>query len=406
MDELTILRQEIDRLDQELLQLLALRMETVRKIADYKQTNKLPILNQSREQEVLAKTKAFPDPFLQEQAARFLETLMDISKKYQAEHLRRGPDFKGEPTHTTNGTKAQAESAELETPATKITGAEAGRKITVGFQGVPGSYSEQALHEYFAQGSEGLLERSINYLAFADVCRALQAGEIDYGVLPLENSFTGGIAEVYDLLCRYGFYIVGEKCLQVDHNLLAQAGTNLKNIREVYSHPQAFLQCSNFLQGYPHWKQAPCSNTAVSAKLVADNAAGDKAAIASRRAAELYNLVVLAEGINNSPENYTRFIIIGRALRVSEANNKISLAVALAHEPGSLHRTLSHFAQNGLNMLKIESRPLRQRNWEYLFYIDFEGNLARTEVQKAVAEIKMDSTFFRLLGNYCSDIYF
>ncbi|HHV65297.1 MAG TPA: prephenate dehydratase [Peptococcaceae bacterium] len=402
IENLNKLRQEIDRLDQELLQLFSLRMKTVLQIADYKKANNIPILDQGREQEVLAKTREIPDAFVREQAVRFFQTIMDISKKYQAEYFEKLDNYVQEAASANEGKAEKIKIAEPEIWSTETIILKA-KKVTVGFQGVPGSFSEQALREYFAPGGEEFLTRSINYPGFADVCKALQAGEIDYGILPLENSSTGGIAEVYDLLCRYGFYIVGEKCLQVDHNLLALAGTKLEDIREVYSHPQAFLQCSDFLQKYPHWRQAACSNTAVSAKLVAESLSGDKAAIASRRAAELYNLAILAKGINNSPENYTRFIIIGRELLVSELNNKISLAVALAHQPGSLYRTLSHFALNGLNMLKIESRPLPQKTWEYLFYIDFEGNLARPEVQKAVAEIKRASTFFQLLGNYCSD---
>lgn len=369
-EDIEDLRQQIDQIDNELLRLFEARMELVQKIADYKRERNLKVLDESREKKVLEKTASLTSPILQKHAASFFRALMDISKTLQAERFIK----------TKSG---------LNVPA-------GDRKV--GFQGLPGSYSEQAVREYFGERSA-----NINYVGFEDVFKALQAGEIEYGILPLENSFTGGIAEVYDLLFSYGFYIVGEQCVQVDHNLLAPLGVKLEDIREVYSHPQALLQCSSYLKTHPEWHHVSCSNTAVSAKLVADSVSGGKAAIASRRAGELYGLSILVQSINNHKGNSTKFIIIGKQPEFSEENNKISIAAAIAHEPGSLHRILGHFAKNGLNMLKIESRPIADKTWEYLFYIDFEGNMKNQEVRNAIEEIKQDSTFFRLLGNYRSD---
>ncbi|AFV03235.1 Chorismate mutase I [Dehalobacter sp. UNSWDHB] len=380
------LRSKIDEIDTELLRLFEARMETVIEVAEYKILNSINILDESRENKVLQKIEQVKNKDLVKTAEEFLKAVMSISKGVQAERF-----FRPE-------TGSWQEISEIEEESE--TG-ELGKCVSgnvVGFQGIPGSYSEQALKEYFGEG-----KNAKNYVNFEDVFQALAAEEIDYGVLPLENSFTGGIADVYDLLCQFGFYIVGEKCIQIDHNLLAVKGAKLEDIREVCSHPQGFQQSSIFLRKHPEWNQVTCSNTAVSAKKVADAGSKALASIASRRAAELYGLDILAEKINNNPANFTRFIIIGRKPELRSAGNKISLVVAISHEPGSLYRVLSHFARNGLNMMKIESRPMTDKTWEYLFYIDFEGNLNNDMVKKAVDGIEKESAYFQMLGNYPSD---
>ncbi len=402
LNKLEILRQGIDETDEKLIALFQARMTKVLEIAEYKAANNLEILNEAREKEVLEKINHIQDIKLRSYAAEFFRALMGVSRRYQSDQIKqRKNNYSGCPAnsnHPLEDVKAFL-ALGLSNPelnqADNPNGHDRKEARSVGFQGLEGSYSEQALKQYFGENTTG-----ISYQSFEDVFKGLQEDKIDFGVLPLENSFTGGIAEVYDLLCACGFYIVGEVCVQVDHNLLAPQGTRLEDIREIYSHPQALLQCSQFLKTHPQWNQIPCSNTAVSAKYVSDLNTSSKASIASRRAAELYGLSILADGINNNEENFTRFIIIGRYPVLSTKNNKISLAVAITHEPGSLYRILSHFARNSLNMLKIESRPIKDRTWEYLFYIDFEGNLENQEVKQAVNEIKNDSTYFRLLGNY------
>lgn len=375
------LRREIDLLDKTLLEIFENRMAKVLEIASYKQENELAVLDESREKEVLNNTRYLKNKEFKEPAEKFFKAVMEISKSIQNERISRN---------------ALGENIRKVCPQKRVR-----PNITAGFQGLPGSYSEQALREYFG-GEAG----QKSFPNFEDVFSALEAGEIDYGVLPLENSYTGGIAEVYDLLCRYGFYIVGEKGVRIDHNLLAVKGSRLEDIKEVYSHPQAFRQCSKILRDHPQWNLISCSNTAVSAKLVSESSSLSKAAIAGRRAANLYGLEILQSGINNNPDNFTRFIIIGREPEIEKGCNKISLVVALSHQPGSLYRVLSHFAVNGLNMLKIESRPIINRPWEYLFYIDFEGCLKDKICQKAVKGIRENSTYFQLLGNYPSGISF
>lgn len=371
-------RQEIDLLDKALLEIFEDRMAKVLEIAAYKQKNQLAVLDESREEKVLNNTRHLKNKDLKEPAEKFLKSVMEISKSIQNERISRNT---------------------LRENIRKSCRQESMPSITAGFQGLPGSYSEQALREYFGEDAG---QKSLPN--FEDVFSALETGEIDYGVLPLENSNTGGISGVYDLLCRYGFYIVGEKGVRIDHNLLAFQGARLEDIKEIYSHPQAFQQCSKILRAHPQWNLISCSNTAVSAKLISESSSLSKAAIAGRRAANLYGLEILQGSINNNPENFTRFIIIGREPEIEKGCNKISLAVSLSHKPGSLYRVLSHFAVNGLNMLKIESRPIINSPWEYLFYIDFEGCLEDEVTQRAVKGIKEGSTFFQLLGNYPTGI--
>lgn len=388
MDDLNTLRQEIDHIDKEMLTLFEKRMKLVLEIAQFKAMNNLEILDESREQKVLEKTEYVQAEHIKKYAASFLQDLMNVSKQLQAEHL----------SHSKFSNEAKEISIMRED--IQINRAENIKTIplTVGFQGIPGSYSEEALRDYFGENVN-----SKNYVNFEDVFKALQSDEIEYGVLPIENSFTGGIAEVYDLLCRYGFYIIGEKCVHVDHNLLVLQGAKEEDIQEIYSHPQALQQCSKFLRAHPKWNTISCTNTAVSAKIIQDSGSLTKAAIASRRAAELYGLTILTKGINNNIHNFTRFIIIGRNNEYNQQSDKISLALTIPHEPGSLHRILGCFSKNELNMLKIESRPMTDRTWEYLFHIDFEGNLDNQEVIQALRSIAKDSTFYRLLGNYRGD---
>ncbi|SMB90585.1 chorismate mutase [Desulfonispora thiosulfatigenes DSM 11270] len=265
----------------------------------------------------------------------------------------------------------------------------------IGYQGIPGSYSEEALKEYFGENVQ-----TKNYPEFLGVFEALNEKEIDYGVLPLENSSTGAINDVYDLLRSYGFYIVGERNIKVDHNLVVNKGTKIEDLTEVYSHSQALEQSSRYLKEHPNWQLIPYKNTAISARYIKEENLKTKAAIASKRAAELYDLDILAENINYNKNNYTRFIIIGRNLEVSERCNKLSIIMTVLHEPGMLNKSLQIFSDHKVNLLKIESRPIIERSWEYFFYIDLEGNLEKNNLQEVLHLVKKNSSYYKLLGNY------
>ncbi|WP_308664468.1 prephenate dehydratase [uncultured Acidaminococcus sp.] len=271
--------------------------------------------------------------------------------------------------------------------------------IPVGYQGVPGAYSHLALRQYFA----GRPVEARNYMLFEDVINAVMKGEIRYGVLPIENSSTGGITEVYDLVRRYGVFIVGEKIVKVEHCLLAWPGAKLEDIREVYSHPQGFSQCRTFFKEHPAMRQFNYFNTAKAAELVAEKKTGYMAAVAGAQAAEQYGLAILARGINTNQSNYTRFIVISRERELVPEADKITLIVSLKHQPGSLYRVLSHFARYQINMTNIESRPIPGRPWEYYFHMDITGHLTDPAVRQALADLPEDTTECKILGNYPAD---
>lgn len=269
------------------------------------------------------------------------------------------------------------------------------RQVKVGFQGVSGSFSEEALFLYFKENFQ-----TVAVQEFEDIFKGIINNDFDYGILPLENSSTGAIAHVYDLLNENEVYIVGEIFLKVKHHLLALPEAVIEDIKEVYSHPQGFEQSRPFLKRYPLWKLIPHYNTAKSAELIMKTRDKTMAAIASLRAAEIYGLNILREGINTNSSNTTRFIILSKNLTIKEQSNKVSIVLATKHTAGSLYKVLKHFAENGINMLKIESRPIPDKPWEYFFYVDFEGNLEDDKILKTIDRIKEDSEYFKILGNY------
>ncbi|NLI89080.1 MAG: bifunctional chorismate mutase/prephenate dehydratase [Epulopiscium sp.] len=269
----------------------------------------------------------------------------------------------------------------------------------IGYQGIPGAFGEEALGEYFKDYSY----KTVSFSTFEDVLINLQDNKIEYGVLPIENSSAGSVVEIYDLIRKYNCYIVGEKTLSVKHNLLALPGTKLEDIKKVYSHPQGFSQSNAFLSNYRDWQLIPYHNTAISAKYVKESNDRHRAAIASMRAAKLYGLEALEENINYNTHNYTRFIIISRNMSFNNDCDKTSIIFSVAHESGSLYHALAHFYYNGISLLKIESRPIHDRSWEYFFFVDLEGNLQDANLLIALGRILDQSSYFQLLGNYKSD---
>ncbi|SHK08732.1 prephenate dehydratase [Paramaledivibacter caminithermalis] len=375
MSDLEILRNRIDEIDKELVAIFEKRMETVLQIAQYKKKNNLEIFNKARELEVIRKNVSrLENKGFKEVAENFLNKVMEISRNIQKEYIR------GEDSFTQENGQGIEDDLMV---------------IRVGYQGEPGSFSEEALIQHF-----GDKVNKYNAREFQDIFEALKNYEIDYGVLPIENSSTGGIAEVYDLLRKYGFYIVGERCIKVEHNLASVKDAKLEDIKEVYSHPQAFQQCSEFFKDYPNLRLIPFKNTAISAKYINEEKSKIKAAVCSRKAAEIYDLEIIKENINYNKCNYTRFIIIGRDLEIKKECNKISIVTTISHIPGALYKILGFFAKNNLNMMKIESRPIIDKSWEYFFYIDFSGNLNDEAVKKSIEAIKETSSYFQLLGNY------
>ncbi|MFA7067410.1 MAG: prephenate dehydratase [Acidaminococcaceae bacterium] len=369
------IRTDIDRIDEEIAHLFEERMETVNKVAEYKKANNLPVRDEAREAVVLGKCKqrvqnsAYADGL-----RKIMAQIMDISVDQEKKLL-------------------------AETKARKSVIWSQGTVVPVGYQGVAGAYSYLAVKKYFAKADISIS----NYMLFEDVTKAVREGKIKYGVLPIENSSTGGITEVYDLIRQYNCYIIGEQCIKVEHNLMAWPGTKLENITEVYSHPQGFSQCRPFFRQYPKMQQIPYFNTAKGAELVSKEKTNYMAAVTSKEAASIYGLEILAAGINANTNNYTRFFIIAAEPVKSKEANKITMVVALKHEPGSLYRLLSYFQAGGLNLLNIESRPIEGKSWEYFFHIDVSGNLEESPVQEALEKIKKEATECKILGNYIAD---
>ena len=271
------------------------------------------------------------------------------------------------------------------------------KNMKVCYFGVPGSHTQQAMEDFFGEDVCG-----VPCPTFQDVMKAVEQGEAMYGVLPIENSSTGGITANYDLLLNYSNSIVGQYVNRIDQCLVALPGAELSKIRKVYSHIQGLLQCSEFLREHPEMAQVECADTATGAKKVAADGDPAQAAISARRAAKEYGLEVLADSIQQEKNNSTRFIIIGREPIYLADSNKIALCIELPHECGTLYRLLSHFLFNDLNMTQIESRPIKGKNWEYRFFIDIEGNLEDPAVQNALRGIQEEAKNIRILGNFNS----
>src|SRR5438105_2578751 len=267
--------------------------------------------------------------------------------------------------------------------------------INIAFQGERGAFSDEAVRAYFGQQAEALPYRS-----FADVFRAVAAGEVDYGLVPVENSQAGSINDVYDLLRQHDLFVIGEISHPVNHCLLCLPGQQLSDIKRVISHPQALAQSDAYLREL-NVEVVATYDTAGSAKMVREENLVGVAAIAGARAAELYELEILARSIQTIKDNYTRFIVLGREpapRRTGEA--KTMLVMATAHQPGSLHKCLGVLAANQINLLKLESRPSRQRIWEYVFYLDFEGHRDDPSVSTALADLASYTTFCKVLGSF------
>lgn len=374
MADLSDYRREIDQLDKELVSLFERRMNVVKKVAQFKKENNLEVFHKDRENIVFEKAIAcLKDKSYTDEVIKFMNATMEIGKHVQKRIINNDKNF-----------------SELE-----IKREEADSTKKIGYAGVSGSFTEDAAIKFFGEDSD-----RTSYEDFEDVCIALKNREVEYGVLPIENSSTGAISETYDLLRKYGFFIIGEECIQIEHNLVGVEGAKLSDIKEIYSHAQGIKQCSEFLKENRKWMLIPFHNTAVSAKHVKELNDKSKAAIASKNAAKIYGLSIIEEAINNQKDNYTRFVVVARETMVSKYADKVSVVFSLEDEAGTLYRLLSHFAENNINMIKIESRPMKSESWKYFLYVDFEGDIESEEVKNAIRLIEKNSAYFKLLGAY------
>lgn len=371
-------REEIDRIDRELVALWEQRMEVAREIGLFKRDNGMKVLDPQREKAVLESKKSLvSDPSLRGDVITLYETILALSRRRQHRLLT-----EEDPWVRRYLEEAAFARDPVENPR-------------VLYQGEPGAYTEEAVIRFF--GSQTPRSAAARW---AEVLEGLTHGEADYGVLPIENSSTGSISQVYDLLARTGAYIVGEQLVKVDHCLMAPKGATLEGIEEVCSHEQGLFQCDAYLAAHPRWRQTAMANTATAAKLVAESGDVTRAAIGSRRAAELYGLEVLAEAINFNSENCTRFVVVAPVMERRPGRNKVSALFTVPHKSGSLHQIMTVFAVAGLNLMKLESRPVAGRNWEYLFFLDFSGDLTQPGMDAVLRELSLSAAGFRVLGNY------
>ena len=269
------------------------------------------------------------------------------------------------------------------------------KNARVVFQGAEGAYSQMAMEQYF-----GTDVKSFHVETFRDAMTAIEEGSADFAILPLENSTAGIVNENYDLLVEFENYIVGEQIIKIEHCLLGVPGATLFDIQTVYSHPQSLMQSAKYLSEHGDWRQISMQNNAFAARKVSQEQDKSQAAIASSRAGEIYGLEVLKQGVNQSSTNSTRFIIVTNQKIFKKDAGKVSICFEIPHESGSLYHMLSHFIYNNLNMTKIESRPINGRNWEYRFFIDFDGNLADSSVKNALRGLREEATNMKILGNY------
>lgn len=383
MDELRGYRAQIDEIDRDIVALFRRRMDVTRQVGAYKAARGIPVLDQAREREVLRDKGELAGEELRTPAITLFQTIMALSRRQQRDLLGEGSDNPGLCRYQ-EGWQALREPVEAP---------------RVVYQGVPGAYSEQAALQFF--GPDGAAE---GMEQFEDCFKALKEGRADYAVLPIENSSTGAIRQIYDLMTHYSCYLVGETTVKVEHCLMAPKGATEGTITHVYSHEQGLFQCERYIAAHPGWKAVPQPDTAGSARMVALSGDITKAAICSARAAEIYGLEILARGINHNSRNTTRFVVVSPAPELRPGADKVSTIFVLPHEAGSLNEVLTVLAVRGLNMVKLESRPIPERSWEYMFFLEFSGDLTAEDTAQAIHELAQTTGDFRVLGNFKSDL--
>jgi chorismate mutase/prephenate dehydratase len=370
-------RAQIDKIDEKLTALFVERMKAAGEIALYKKEQGLPILNAAREREILNRVSGLAGDELDGYARILFSTLFDLSRSYQSSCMG-----------WQSRTAEQIARALAETP--KVFPA----KGIVACQGVEGAYSQQACDKMFS------FANILYFKNFEGVFSAVEKGLCQYGVLPIENSTHGSVNEVYDLMRGHNFHIVKSMRLHISHSLLARPGVKLTDIKEIFSHEQAIGQCADFLAKLPDVKVTVCENTAVAAKMVAESDRTDIAAISSKDCAGIYGLTILQDHVHNTDNNYTRFITIAKKPEIYPGSNKISLMISVPNSPGSLTRTLAKFSSLGVNMTKLESRPLAGTDFQYMFYLDFDASIYSPEVISLLSELENEMELFVFLGAY------
>ena len=375
--ELSDYREKIDSIDKELIKLFAERMDTAAEIARYKKEHGMKVLDSARERAKLNDIASMVPEELSEYAISLYSLIFELSRSSQNRII-------GASTPLTE----EIARAVKDTPPLFP------QRAAVACQGVEGAYSQMACDRLFKRANV------LYFSTFEAVFSAIEKGLCQYGVIPVENSTAGSVNAVYDLMTQHNFRIVRSVRIKVDHNLLANPGAKIENIREIYSHEQAISQCAHFLQGLPNVKVIRCENTAVAARMVAESGRDDVAALSSRACRELYGLDCLAASVQDQGNNFTRFICIAKNLEIYPGADRTSLMMVLPHHPGSLYKVLSRFNALGVNMNKLESRPMPDRNFEFMFYFDLETSVYAPQFTQLMGELPELCEEFTYLGSY------
>lgn len=375
--DLEALRNRINTVDDEIVKLFVERMQTSAQIAGAKAEKNLPVLDQRREKAVLQRVMEQAGEDFEVYANTLYHTMFDVSRGYQAGLLTKE-------TPLTQEIKENISEPKMEFP----------KKAIVACQGVEGSYAERACEKLFP------MPNTMFFNNFESVFNAVEKGLCQYGVLPIENSSAGSVTAVYDLMDRHKFYIVKSLKLHINHALLAKKGTKLSEVKEIISHDQALQQCSEFLKSLPNVKITVFENTATAAKYVAECDRTDIAAISAPECAKLYGLEVLQEDVQNNQNNYTRFICIAKNMEIYAGSNKISLMLTLEHRPGSLHEMIGKVACQGLNLCKLETRPIPGKDFEFHFYFDIDASVFSPQVLTLLQDMELSAEKLSFLGCY------
>ena len=373
------IREKIDKLDSQLVELLEERLEIVQEVAQFKKQTGKRIFDEEREKEVVQKNlKRVKNKELNHYIELILKDIMDSSKEYQKFKI-------GISTKYVN---------DLDLKDKKL-----------GYTGVPGSYAYEVLMNILKNNKNldvDSIEENKNIFHFnshKELVEAVHTKKIDIGILPIENSIAGEVRDSIDLINTKNIHIIGEVRHKISHNLLGVKGSRIEDIRNIYSHNQAFMQCSQFLSKH-EWHLNRMTNTAISGKYIAAEGKKENACIANMKTKEVYGLELLKKNINNEEENYTRFFIISNEEAVIDGSDKISIVTSANNESGALIGLLQIFYKYGLNMVNLKSRPRANKPWEYYFYIDFEGNMSNEKVRMALEEMREKSNYLQILGNY------
>lgn len=375
--DLTQLRDEIDQIDSELVRLFCQRMDVAAKVADYKKEHNLPIAHPGREREVLQNVANLAGDEMSDYSRVLYSMIFELSRGYQRKRNDSiSPLYKQISESIENTPKLFPQNP------------------VVACQGVEGAYSQIACEKIFKSPF------ILYFKNFEGVFNAIEQDMCQYGILPIENSTAGSVTKVYDLMISHNFSIVRTFRMKIDHNLLANPGATLKDIRTVYSHEQAINQCVKFLHDLPGVNVIPVANTALAAEMVAKSGQKDVAAISSRFCADLYSLNCLASSIQDKGNNRTRFICISKNLEIYPGSDKTSIMMILPHKPGSLYRVLARLYTLGINVTKLESRPIPDREFEFMFYFDLDTSIYSEEYLQLMCELDDLCEEFKYLGSY------